>query len=215
MPSIQFDQAKRNMSEIRDGLQREVNQIRNNPKYSDSGRAQELAKTLLVHRRQADSLRTNFSVDNEDVRLKLTAKLFGIPNRADPATILVYRDAEDRAAKLTNPDDAAAMLARATEKGDTLLARAVAGHAHNRKWQSVTESYADAAGLADDLDELNSLPSGAMLKTAVTALFSLPTPPELRSLIGEASDARLQRIAGCEGSQPPAPSAPSAVAAIG
>jgi hypothetical protein len=46
--------------------------------------------------------------------------------------------------------------------------------------------------LADDLDELNTLPSGAMLKTAVTALFSLPTPPELRTLIGDTSDARLQ-----------------------
>lgn len=215
MPSIQFDQAKRKMSAIRDSLGREVNQIRNNPKYSDSGRAQELAKTLLVHRRQADSLRTNFSVDNEDVRLKLTAKLFGIPNRADPATILVYRDAEDRAAKLANADDAAAMLARATENGDTLLARAVAGYAHSKKWQNVTESYAEAAGLADDLDELNTLPSGAMLKTAVTALFSLPTPPELRTLIGDTSDARLQRIAGGEGFQPPAPGAHSAVAALG
>jgi hypothetical protein len=215
MPSIQFDQAKRKMSEIRDGLQREVNQIRNNPKYSNSGRAQELAKTILVHRRQADSLRNNFSVDNEDVRLKLTAKLFGIPNRTDPATILVYRDAEDRAAKLTNADDAAAMLARATEKGDTLLARAVAGHAHTKKWQSVAESYAEAAGLAGDLDELNALPSGTMLKTAVTALFSLPTPPELRTLIGDTSDARLHRIAEGEGFQSSAPIGSSAVTAFG
>jgi hypothetical protein len=196
MPAMQLDEAKRKMFAIRGSLGREVDQIRNNPKYSDSGRAQELAKSLLIHRNQADSLRSNFSVNNADVRLQLTAKLFGIPKHADPATILVYRDAEDRAAKLSNPDDAAAMLARATEKGDALLARAVAGHAHSRKWQSVTESYAEAVGLADDLDELNSLPSGAMLKTAVTALFSLPTPPELRTLIGEASDARLQRIAG-------------------
>ncbi|MGH3556434.1 MAG: hypothetical protein ACRDTK_02810 [Mycobacterium sp.] len=203
------------MSAIRDSLQREVNQIQNNPKYSDGGRAQELAKTLLAHRRQADSLRTNFSVNNEEVRLKLTAKLFGIPNRADPATILVYRDAEDRAAKLTNPDDAAAMLTRATEKGDTLLARAVAGHAHSKKWQNVTESYSEAAGLADDLDELNALPSGAMLKTAVTALFSLRTPPGLRTFVGDTSDARLQRIANGEGLQSSAPISSSAVTAFG
>lgn len=215
MSSVQFDQAKRKMSEIRDGLQREVNQIRNNPKYSDSGRAQEFAKTLLAHRRQADSLRTHFKVDNEDVRLKLTAKLFGIPNRADPTTILVYRDAEDRAAKLTNADDAAAMLVRATENGDTLLARAVAGYAHSKKWQTVTESYADAAGLTSDLDELNALPSGAMLKTAVTALFSLPTPPELRTLIGDTSDARLHRIADSDGFLPSAPVESSAVATFG
>ncbi|MGH3632674.1 MAG: hypothetical protein ACRDTS_00950 [Mycobacterium sp.] len=215
MSAIQLDEAKRKMSAIRDSLGREVDQIRNNPKYSDSGRAQELAKSLLAHRNQADLLRTNFSVNNEDVRLKLTAKLFGIPNRADPATILVYRDAEDRAAKLTNPDDAAAMLARATEKGDTLLARAVAGHAHSKKWQNVTESYAEAAGLADGLDELNALPSGAMLKTAVTALFSLPTPPELRTLIGDTSDGRLQRIADGEGLQPSAPIGSSTVTTFG
>jgi hypothetical protein len=199
MPAIQLDEAKRKMSAIRDSLGREVDQIRNNSMYSECGRAQEIAKILLAHRRQAEDLRSNFSTNNEDVRLKLTAKLFGIPGNADPATILVYRDAEDRAAKLTNPDEAATMLTRATEIGDTLLVRAVAGHAHSRKWQSVTESYADAAGLTDNLNELNNLPSGAMLKTAVTALFSLPTPPELRTLIGDTSDARLRRIAGGEG----------------
>ncbi|MBV8310555.1 MAG: hypothetical protein JO344_09245, partial [Planctomycetaceae bacterium] len=140
---------------------------------------------------------------------------FGIPNRADPATILVYRDAEDRAAKLANADDAEAMLARATEKGDTLLARAVAGYAHSKKWQNVTESYAEAAGLADDLDELNALPSGAMLKTAVTALFSLPMPPELRTLLGDTSVARLHRTANGEGLQPSAPVGSSAIATFG
>jgi hypothetical protein len=116
MPAIQLDEAKRKMSAIRGSLGREVDQIRNNPRCSDSGRAQKLAKSRLAQRNQADSLRSNFCVNNEDVPLKLTAKLFGIPNRADPATILVYRDAEDRAAKLSNPHDAAAMLARAIKK---------------------------------------------------------------------------------------------------
>ena len=84
MPAIQLDEAKRKMSAIRGSLGREVDQIRNNPRCSDSGRAQKLAKSRLAQRNQADSLRSNFCVNNEDVPLKLTAKLFGIPNRADP-----------------------------------------------------------------------------------------------------------------------------------
>jgi hypothetical protein len=195
MPTMQLSEAKRKMTDIRASLKREVDQIRNNSKYSESGRAQEIAKTLLAHRRQAEGLRSNFSTNNEDVRRNLTAKLFGIPANPDPATILVYRDAEDRAAKLTNSDEAETMLIRATETGDRLLARAIAGYAHTKKWPNVTEKYAETNGLADTLDELNALPSGGMLKAAVTALFALPAPAELRTIIGDPSDAGLQRVA--------------------
>jgi len=195
MPAISLNEAKNKMSQIRSSLKREVDAIRASSRYSDEGRKQELAKVVLTQRKQVEVLRGQFSTNNEDTRTKLAAKLFGIPAGADPATVLVYRDAQDRAAKLVNADEAATMLKRATEMGDPLLARAVAGQAHTNRWRSVTESYAETAGLSNDLADLNAIPGGGMLKAAATALFMLPTPPELQPFHGDLSDGQLQRIA--------------------
>lgn len=108
------------------------------------------------------------------------------------------RDAQDRAAKLETADDAVKMLKTATEMGDHLLARAVAGHAHAQRWRGVTADYAETTGLTDDLDELNAIPSGGLLATAMTALFRVPTPPELQPGIGDISDAQMRRLADGE-----------------
>ena len=199
MPALTVVKTK--MAAIRSSFNNDVKRIRNAPQYSNQGKAQELAKSLIAHRKQAASLRKDFGTDNESVRLSLTSKLFGLDKNADPASVLVFRDAQDRAAKLDNPDDAASMLKRATEQGDTLLARAVASHAHSRKWSDITETYAESTGLTAELDDLDALPSGGALGLAVTALFSIPTPSELQATIGAVSDTQLQRIADGQESQ--------------
>jgi hypothetical protein len=201
MTAIQFDEAKCKMSAIRGSLEREVTAIRNNANYSDRGAAREMAKALLAHRNQAQRLRDNFSSDNDTVRVRLTAKMFGVPPGADASTILVYRDAEDRAAKLTNTKEAKAMLTRAIERGDNLLARAVAGHAFGNGWNDVTETYAEATGLSDTLDDLTDIPSGPMTNLAQAALFSVPTPPEVRTFVTGHSDDELRRFAEDDGAQ--------------
>lgn len=129
------------------------------------------------------------------LRTKLDNMIRGVPPGADASTILVYRDAEDRAAKLTNTREANAMLTRAIERGDTLLARAVAGHAFGNGWHDVTETYAEATGLSDTLDELTDLPSGPMTSLAEAALFSVPAPPEVRTFVTGQSDDELRRFA--------------------
>jgi stage V sporulation protein SpoVS len=191
MPSAQLDDAKVKMSAIRASFAREAAEVRNNGKYSDAGRVHALAKSLLAHRKQAAALRASFHANNEDVRAVSVARLFGIPKGADAATVIAYRDAADRAAKIADPDEAAARLTSATEMGDNLMARAIAGHAYTRKWNAVTEAFAENAGLSDDLADLNSVPSGGLLKTGLNALFAVPTPLELRSN----TDNELQRIA--------------------
>jgi hypothetical protein len=201
MPAIQLDEAKRKMSAIRDTLGREVDTIRNNANYSDRGRARETAKALLAQRERAQELRDSFSTDNDTVPVKLTAKMFGVPSGADASTILVYRDAEDRAAKLTNTKEAKAMLTRAIERGDILLARAVAGHAFGNGWNDVTETYAEATGLSDVLDELTDIPSGPMTRLAEAALFAVPAPPEVRRFVTGHSDDELRRLAEDDGTQ--------------
>lgn len=196
MPALTFADAKAKMAEIRSSFQRDVESIRASSIYNDAGRRQEIAKTFFSHRKQVEGLRSKFTTTNDESRVKLSARLFGLPGASDAASVLVYRDACDRAAKLEDENAAAAMLKRATEMGDQLLARAVAGHAHHKRWNSVTSDYAESTGLSTDLEELEALPSGGMLNLGLSALFGLRTPDELQSLSrNELSDERLKQIA--------------------
>lgn len=196
MPALTFADAKARMAEIRNSFQRDVESIRASSIYNDAGRRQELAKTFFSHRKQAEGLRSRFTTTNDESRVRLSARLFGLPAASDAASVLVYRDACDRAAKLEDEGAAAAMLRRATEMGDSLLARAVAGHAYTKRWASVTGDYAEATGLSADLDELEALPSGGMLNLGLSALFGLRTPEELQSFSrNELDDDRLKQIA--------------------
>ncbi len=62
------------------------------------------------------------------------------------------RDAQDRAALIKGPQDAAALLERAEQNGDQVLARAIARHAveqsrvglQGEQWGAVLASFVDA-----------------------------------------------------------------------
>ncbi|WP_157900905.1 hypothetical protein [Mycobacterium terramassiliense] len=195
MATTQIADAKQKMSAIRSSLAREVDAIRSSPNYTDAGRRQELAKTLIAHRKQAAELRDSTTVDNDSTRAALMKKLFGIPADADAGSTLAYRDAVDRAAQLRGPEKLEGALKRATAMGDTLLARAVAARAHELGIREVAEEYAETTGLSDDYDDLNAVPSSRL---ASIALFGLPAPQEVCGFLGGVSDSSLQRIADGE-----------------
>lgn len=195
MPSTQLDDAKKAMAKVRADFNQEIAGIRNSSLYSDAGRRQEIAKALIKTRAKADALKANYSTDNEAKRASLSSKIFGLPKGADAATVLSFRDAVDRAAQLGDSDTAAATLKRALEHGDTVLARAVAAHAHGKRWHDVTESYAQQVGQSADLEELNDIPSGGLTKLATNVLFSVQTPIELQTVRGGCSSGELELIA--------------------
>ncbi|ETZ31174.1 hypothetical protein JF732_18870 [Mycobacterium intracellulare] len=195
MPSAQLDDAKKAMSAIRAEFTSEVARIRTSNLYSDGGRRAEIAKALIKTRAKADALKANYSTDNEAKRAALSSKMFGLPPGADPATVMSHRDAADRAAQLADSDQAAATLKRALEHGDTVLARAVASHAHGKRWHDVTQTYAQTVGKTADLEALDDIPSGGLTKTAVNILFSVQTPMELQTVRGGCSPGELELIA--------------------
>lgn len=192
MATTQIADAKQRMSAIRASLAREAAAIRADSRYTDSGRRQELAKTLLAHRKQAAALRDNTTLDNDSTRAKLTTKLFGLPADADAGSILAYRDAMDRAAQLRSPADLSDLRERATKLGDHLLARAAAARAFEIGAKDVAKNYAESVGLDDEYEDLAATPTSGM---ASAALFSVPCPAELRTITGQSSDDYLQRIA--------------------
>lgn len=92
-----------------------------------------------------------------------------------------FRDAQDRAARVDSPDQAARLLAQAERSGDEVLARAVAVRAFDRRWKDVTESYSETRpewkAAVDNVDDTRiSVGMGANL------VFGLRKPEELRRL---------------------------------
>lgn len=71
----------------------------------------------------------------DDVR----ASAYGSADRA--AVDGTVRDAQDRAARLKEPGDAARALSAAEQGGDKVLARAIAKRAHDMDWSPVVHAY--------------------------------------------------------------------------
>ena len=77
---------------------------------------------------------------------------------SDPGQVLLYRDAQDRAARLTQSDEAAQVFAAALRSDDKILAAAVLGRALDAGWNSIIDEYVKhnpSAG--EDLKDLAKL----------------------------------------------------------
>lgn len=77
---------------------------------------------------------------------------------SDPSSVINYRDAQDRAERITEEPDAARVMTRAIRSGDKSLAAAVAQTALANGWSDVYQAFADAnptiAEAANDLATL-------------------------------------------------------------
>lgn len=188
MTSAKVQTAREQMAKIRASLKREVDAIRENTNYSPEGLNREIAKTYLAHRKKAAGLREEFNAASKARRLELHRRLFGLPAGGDA---LAYRDAVDRAEAIRSSEAAESMFARAQRTGDTLLTRAIAAHAFDRGWNTVSRSYAEEAGHTLALDELGDLRGSPVSSLGEAALFGIPSPSELK---GYPSTADLEEL---------------------
>lgn len=191
---MDFAEAKAKMSALRAALQADVDAICENASYSRDGQVQLIAAAIVAARAQAVELRDEFVTTSEETRRKLARRLFGLPASADAATVLVYRDAADRAAKITDPDEYGPLLQRALDQGDDLMARAIAARAESAGVTDVAASYAAANGQTDAHNELLNLPSGRNFSAAAAMVFSVPMPAmptEIADIIRAAAPSTL------------------------
>jgi hypothetical protein len=106
---------------------------------SDVGRQ---AKRDAERDRVRDQLRELRRKETELIDAKKQAiekRLFGLPSvtSSDPGRILLYRDSQDRAARLTRSDEAAQVFAAALRSDDKTLAAAILGRALDAGWTSI------------------------------------------------------------------------------
>ncbi|MDA4099976.1 hypothetical protein MMON44395_00060 [Mycolicibacterium monacense DSM 44395] len=87
----------------------------------------------------------------------LEKRLFGLSSvtSSDPGQIIAYRDAQDRAARLTRSDEAAEVFAAAMRSDDKSLAAAVLARALANGWDTIVAEYVKQDPAArEDLDDL-------------------------------------------------------------
>jgi DNA repair exonuclease SbcCD ATPase subunit len=87
-----------------------------------------------------------------------TSAFGSAPASSDGASIIAFRDAEDRAERLQHRDEAAAAMRRSLETGDRTMVKAIARKAHTRGWADVATMGADV-DLLREVSRLEGLSS--------------------------------------------------------
>ncbi len=162
---------------VREDAARTFDQIRNRGELNADAIAALLARSYLTFKQAMDKLAQTTGQDNSATVRRLTQAAFGIDDLAGTAVdraaaSVSYRDAQDRVAKLEQPNEAAALLERAENSSDELLARAIAQRAFEQR--SFDPSWSDL------LDEY--LATRPKAQAAVGALLAGSGAPQIRDL---------------------------------
>lgn len=183
----------RTPEQIRNEYAAKLAGIRSRNDLSDDGRRRQLAKARVAAETAMREARKKRGADIASREESLLRALFGNTNARDATSVVSFRDAQDRAARLKKPDEAQDLLTRARRSGDVLLARAIGMHAWEQvasrpagmnAWGAVLDAWAqDEPPAADaaltELGELHrEMSGGARIMAGVQ--HSLEHPHELR-----------------------------------
>ncbi len=201
-------ESKQQIATLRAELAAQISSIRADQRYSEVGRRAAIASAWRHTAQQAAQLHAEYATTVRAQRADLERKLFGLSGNNDPNTLISWRDAGDRADRITKEDDAAAALNRARNSGDTHLAKAVLQRAFAKGWTSITASAEDVLpGSAERIAALDALPTDRALRVLGAAAFGI-TRAAITELAG-ASDEQVAQWAGQDA--PPANGAPAFV----
>ncbi|MFV0136376.1 hypothetical protein ACLGIH_24745 [Streptomyces sp. HMX87] len=175
-------------------LARKVERINNNRALSAEAKRIAIAREYRAARDQVAAAGQAVLDHVTSERARLSRKLFGHEGDADPNTVIVRRDAADRAAKLTDPHEAQRALDRAQVNGDVHLAQAIAAQAQAHMWTDVVSSYLaarpEAGETAQQLEALPD-PNDGVWRMQHAMTYSVVQPQEL----GGIPDYQVDRLA--------------------
>jgi hypothetical protein len=158
-----------------------VEAVSNDSRFSPEGKAREIAASYLTTKRDVDALKADEAFQMEARKADLDKLLWGT-NGGAPDQVIANRDADDRADKLDSPDAAESLYDRATQMGDTALARSVVRASHANGWQNVTAKHSQAdPTFAARLQEHSSIVTQSTNPALVigTAFAFGMTPPKV------------------------------------
>lgn len=184
----------RDVAAINQRLASEVERINGRRSLSDEAKRIAIARAYRDARNQIQAAGQAVLDQVHNERARLSRKLFGYEGDADPNTVVVRRDAADRAAKLDSPEAAQRALQMAEMNGDQYLAQAIAGQANANMWHDVVGSYLDARPEAGEAAaQLRDLPdpSDGVWRMQHAMTYSVMPPQEL----GGMPDYQVDRLA--------------------
>ena len=182
---------------VRNRHERRNATVRSRPELTHEAKQSLIAASYLKARTEMSDVEQTATFDTAAQKSAAERSAFGTDDiEGDRASLAVsMRDAQDRAAQLTNPKDAAALLARAERSSDEPLARAIASHAYDHHvaniglgdpgWATVVDDYLTGRpAQTKAVQKLMALDSGAEGAGSMrqTFAFVLPKPPELQTV---------------------------------
>lgn len=134
---------------IKDGYRETRRKILDDPMLSDLAKQTKLDALKVDTRAKLNTLKGEQESYISGLRSKLERELAG-NQPMDASSVLLRRDAADRARKITNEAEALSVLADASRGGDDTLADAVGYRARHAGWVNAMDAYKEARpGAAD------------------------------------------------------------------
>lgn len=121
----------------------QVTEIQNDPHLSVEGRQAKLADVNAAAKDSLSALRSKES-EAIDVKVRDIEKQIDAKAGWGAADIIAFRDAQDRAERLENADDALRVLERAIRTEDTVLAHAIFRRGIDAGYTNVITAFGDA-----------------------------------------------------------------------
>ena len=151
--------------------------ILRNDRLSDSAKISDLAKLDDATRSKLESIKQNQRSYVTGLRSQLEKELRG-NQPSDANSVLLRRDATERARKITDNREAMEVLQDAIANGDAEMAHAIGTRARNNAWLEASEAwraaYPTTAGSAEALSYVEEMTSGPAYNVANSATYSAP-----------------------------------------
>jgi hypothetical protein len=190
---------------IRTGLTAEIAHIQSRRNLTAEGKRARLARAVVKAQDQLSQLRADEAKRVAARRDELHKDLFGAVS-PDDSRVISIRDAADRAARVTNANEAAELMNRAEQNGDHVLLKALARECAQRStnpletgWRNLFDQWAqDQPGGTNTVDELSVIHDETTdpgYRIVRELAFGIPPLPgelrgvgNLRALAAEADD---------------------------
>ncbi len=181
-----IDELRRRGRDVRAEYYRQLENVRSDRELSAEGKKTRITAAWRKAASETKQLQQELRESRETRRRELQQRVFGplYPRFANETerqmAQLNFRDALDRADRVTNDEQATRLLERAERSGDTALARAIAAVAAERGYATTLDTYlATRPDDAETVRELSELTPSAQEHFTERMTFSIERPPEV------------------------------------
>jgi hypothetical protein len=196
-----------NIAEKASAVLRQLNSsvaaIKADKRLTAKAKASDLARAYLRARNSMEAVKADLAKQEAAQVDKLSRRVFGNEPKTG-SDIIAARDADDRAARLGDAEEAKAALARAEKNNDAGLARAIALRAYQESrtpfggsgWGDVLRGYSGSRpGVAEDVAELARITTSSLQQDFMNGIQLHVMKPNELDRYGES---QLQALAAQE-----------------